>query len=68
MVSFVEKFGVCRTFIIIILYLGHWRHPGQCPERLFHNSQEGARWSSAHVVHVLQPAQVAQLQQKEHPA
>lgn len=46
---------------------GHWGHPGQCPPGLLHHPQAGARWPSAHLLHLLQPAQAAQLQQEERP-
>lgn len=45
-----------------LVFPGHWRHPGQCPPRLLHHSQEGARRSTSHFVDVLQPAKAAQLQ------
>lgn len=51
-----------------LLYVGHWRYPWQCPQGLFHDSQEGARWSPSHFINMLQPAETTQLQQEEHSA
>lgn len=50
------------------LRLGHWRYPWQCPQGLFHHSQEGAGWSPSHFINMLQPSQTTQLQQEEHSA
>lgn len=46
---------------------GHGGHPGQRSPRLLHHPQAGARRPSAHLLHLLQPAQVAQLQQEKRP-
>ena len=47
---------------------GHGGHLGQRSPGLLHHPQAGARRPPAHLLHLLQPAQAAQLQQEERPA